>query len=487
MTSRCIYNRLIAVVAMLAMALGCWARVGDLNDDDCVDVSDINAIINIILGIDGAEKYVAAADVNEDGEVDVADVSAIIDLMIAVPIDFNDKAMYRALSLPLLEVTTLDGEWPTCDYIEAPEGAFGHGITNATKVPGRLVMTLLGDTIYDSGDYEKGVSGMTLKISGNTSAYSEIKPYKIKLQAKADLLCRDDSIYGDKEWRLLRDDRALNTAVGFLVNELAGLQWTPRFTYCNVFINDCYTGLYTLCETVKRNRSCRIDVDKSGYIVERDAYWWNEDVSFKSTFFNDNRYGWTFKYPDDSLVDQDVDYMTRCINAAEASIASGTYPEHIDVESFARWLIAHDLLGTWDSGGSNLYITKRDSTDQSLLEMGCLWDFDSNLGMGLGKWSRYHISDDFYYPQLFHSENTAFLDTYTTLWNDMKETLPQAINARLDAILASPVASDINTSRDYHAKRYGEYPRHLDTSVRVYKDWFEARFPWIDARINAGL
>ena len=39
---------------------------------------------------------------------------------------------------------------------------------------------------YDSGDYVDGESGMTLKIRGNTSAWQLRKPYKIKLQKKAD-------------------------------------------------------------------------------------------------------------------------------------------------------------------------------------------------------------------------------------------------------------------------------------------------------------
>lgn len=484
MASRYVCNRLLAVVAVFAMAFDCWAQLGDVDGDGSVDVADINVIVNIILGQADAAQYDGRADINDDGLMDITDLGIIVDAMINTHVDLDDKSIYREIALPMLEIYTVDGELPTYDPIEAPEGAFGKSITNATKVPGRMVMTLLGDTVYDSGEYAKGVSGMTLKITGNTSAYGEIKPYKIKLQAKADLLCRDDSIYGDKEWRLLRDDRDLNIPVGLMVNQMMGLQWTPQYSFCNLFINDKYEGLYILCETVKRNRSCRIDVEKSGYIVERDAYWWNEDVSFKSSFFNDNRYGWTFKYPDDEITEEDVDYMSRCINAAEASIDDGTYPEHIDVESFVNWLMAHDLLGTWDSGGSNLYITKRDSTRQTLLEMGCLWDFDSNRGMGLEKWSRYHISDDFYYLKLFNSANRTFAHAYTARWNEILPALQQQLNDNLDSLASSPTAAAIDRSREYHCKLYSQYPRKVSLGVQKFKEWFEARIPWLNEHIG---
>lgn len=28
----------------------------------------------------------------------------------------------------------------------------------------------------------------------------------------------------------------------------------------------------------------------------------------------------------------------------------------IDYKSFARWILAHDMLGSWDAAGSNMYL-----------------------------------------------------------------------------------------------------------------------------------
>ena len=53
--------------------------VGDINDDGQVDVSDINAIINMMLG---KATQTNAADINGDGNVDVSDVNAVINIML---------------------------------------------------------------------------------------------------------------------------------------------------------------------------------------------------------------------------------------------------------------------------------------------------------------------------------------------------------------------------------------------------------------------
>ncbi|MBR1803545.1 MAG: hypothetical protein IJ775_01380, partial [Muribaculaceae bacterium] len=55
---------------------------GDVDGDNKVDVSDVNAVINIILKTKTTEDYPNYADVNGDGKVDVADVNAIINMIL---------------------------------------------------------------------------------------------------------------------------------------------------------------------------------------------------------------------------------------------------------------------------------------------------------------------------------------------------------------------------------------------------------------------
>jgi hypothetical protein len=53
---------------------------GDVNNDGEVNIADVNALIDIILGSSNAT---ASADINHDNEVNIADINALIDLILA--------------------------------------------------------------------------------------------------------------------------------------------------------------------------------------------------------------------------------------------------------------------------------------------------------------------------------------------------------------------------------------------------------------------
>ena len=51
---------------------------GDVNDDGEVNIADVNALIDIILGGGNTPQ----ADVNGDHEVNIADINALIDIIL---------------------------------------------------------------------------------------------------------------------------------------------------------------------------------------------------------------------------------------------------------------------------------------------------------------------------------------------------------------------------------------------------------------------
>lgn len=56
---------------------------GDVNNDGKVDISDVNIVINIMLGKDSADNYDGRAYITEgDTSVDISDVNAVINIMI---------------------------------------------------------------------------------------------------------------------------------------------------------------------------------------------------------------------------------------------------------------------------------------------------------------------------------------------------------------------------------------------------------------------
>ena len=344
--------------------------------------------------------------------------------------DSTHKTLSDIISygLPVLYIQTIDGAEPTCERVYAPAGSWGSTI-NSEKVYGRMLMYKriagMDSVLYDSGDYEKNVSGMTIKVRGNTSAMGDKKPYKIKLQKKFDLLMRGvDSVYKDKEWALLKDED-LYTFSGFSVAGLVGMTWVPGRRYVNVIMNDIYRGVYLLTEQVKRNPDCRLNVDKNcGFIFECDIYWWNEDVYVTSC--DAPGYNYTFKYPDEEdITEEQLAYMQSLVNAYEASLNDGTYPDQIDVHSFAAWCLVHDLMGTKDGGGCNRYYTKYDTTAQTKIVMPVAWDFDVSMRISEG-WSRCHTV---YMNKLFNSSNKAFVNEFVRLWCLIRESYVRDIKS----------------------------------------------------------
>lgn len=397
--------------------------------------------------------------------------------------DYSDPFVNRLLTLglPVVEVMTVDEEEPTYEDADPPEGCLGGSIRNAVKVPGRVVVRDSTGVLYDSGDYEKAVSGMTVKVRGNWSARRPKKPYKIKLQRAANMLLPIAAGHADRNW-LLMPFFDLSYMIGQKVCELMDMGWTPQFRFVNLVFNREFRGLYMLMESVERNPRCRLDVAESGFIAELDAYWWNEDVYAEAGFEEPLNY--TFKYPDpDDMTATRLDSIQRVLTAAEASLADSTCLQHIDVESFARWMLTHDILGNRDGAGSNMFFTKYDDNDTTLLRMGCLWDFD--VIMQSEGWDELH--DRYYFGALFRSADRTFTNHYISLWDEYKDSVFDAMQKFFDDYLASTQRQAIDASIRLNNNRWARVMYVLPYSadfIDEAKLWFDSRKPWMDEAVH---
>ncbi len=74
---------LLAAICMLQVEFSSRATaVGDVNGDGKVNVSDVTALINMILGV--IPKDMERADVNGDGKINVSDVTALVNIILGV-------------------------------------------------------------------------------------------------------------------------------------------------------------------------------------------------------------------------------------------------------------------------------------------------------------------------------------------------------------------------------------------------------------------
>lgn len=365
---------------------------------------------------------------------------------------------------PLLSVETVDGEEPTATVVYPPEGAFGVGILS-DYVQGRLVMTLGDKTIYDSGDYQKGESGIRMKIRGNTSgAALDQHPYKLKLSKKADLLGIDKKL-SNKNWALLsmyswnsavkNSETNIMPLVGLAVCRALEFPWTPRTRFVNLQLNGKYRGLYHLVETVERGDE-RVNIGKKGFLIENDAYWWKEGETYFKTDRQHVGMGYTFKYPDAD--ENTINNIKAYMNAAENALYTHDHAaDYIDYESFARWMLAHDILGTYDAGGSNMFLCKDALNDvepsESKLMMATPWDFDSAFMQPDDKWGAQRTDVVFYYPELF--KEPEFCEKYTELYHEYRGKVYAYVEAYLNGLKASD-GEAYEQSRQLHRQVYAE-------------------------------
>ena len=408
----------------------------------------------------------------------------------------------KDVPFPRVEITTQGFVWPSCDFVGSPEGCWGAGITNAEYE--QCIITLYNEenqVVYSSSlDRDEGTEflGAKMKIRGNTSAryaFHARYPYKIKLDKKADLLAPfiqrgEKAGYADKNWLLLNYGQYGYRICGDAVADAVGTEWSPDYCYVSLYVNGEYRGLYVLSESVKEGNGAgeeqwRVPVDEDGFVFECDAYWWNEELSFDTPLTKNTPMHFTFKYPDsDKLTAEsaEIEYLRSYLIRFEEALMKNddSYLDYIDLDSFVKWLLVADFLCINDGGGCNLFLYKKDSTDNSKIAMGPNWDFDSFMGNTYGlatirlKWD----TAPFYYQHLIEKE--SFQKRYKELFWELKDSLVGYVeNAFLQ------VDEEAHTILlQYDNSRFGTSLKTLSTRKSIFLEWLEEHIAWMEQKFK---
>ena len=78
----CIKYLMLTMLTLCPLVAQSFVNPGDVNNDKQYDVSDVSALINVILGKGSAVSVPKACDVNKDGYVDVGDVDRLIQFVL---------------------------------------------------------------------------------------------------------------------------------------------------------------------------------------------------------------------------------------------------------------------------------------------------------------------------------------------------------------------------------------------------------------------
>ena len=164
----------------------------------------------------------------------------------------------------------------------------------------------------------------------------------------------------------------------------------------------------------------------------------------------------------------------------------GDLLEYIDLDSFATWLLVHDIMDTADSGGSNTFLYKNSLDPNSTadkLKIGPNWDFDScfssNYSTDGNKWSRFHET------QLFSTlfSDKRFLQCYKEKWELVSPFITQEIEAFLNDYVTKNNDA-LQKSWDLDSTRWRTGQSSAKEISQVITDRFSNRTAWLDQMIS---
>lgn len=400
---------------------------------------------------------------------------------------------------------------------------------NAKKqnIPVVRITTKNGAGIYDKKNYVDGTititdpekmysdvtefsADMGIRGRGNSTWGFPKKPWKVKLDEKASLL----GMPADKEWALLAnyaDRTLLRNIVAMKLSEICGFSWTPRMRSVEVYLNDKYQGVYTLCEHKKVSKD-RVNIevvgenDNEGDAVTGGYYLEIEEQQDETTCW------WTgmnvpmmFSDPEEPT-DEQYEYVTSLFAEFEEALQSDNfadpaigYAAYIDVDSFINYFIVQELTKNPDGNlRKSSFITKERGKK---MEMYHVWDFDLTLGncgyfpgaVGNGPdgfWVKDYGQGDRYKGGWFYRlfQDPVFVETVQARWNELLpelEKIPEFIDEQ--AFIIEPARErnfkvwDINESVFWvYFPSLGSYEAELDYLKEFYTD----RLQWLTTELN---
>ena len=266
----------------------------------------------------------------------------------------DDSKLYQLTNLPTVVVNIANGE----EVIEKEKNL----ISNVY-------------IISENGTELLATSGTEIRGRGNASWNFEKKPYRLKFDEKQSPLGAPASA---KKWTLISnhgDKTLMRNILAFEVSRRVGQPYTPFCHPVDLIINGEYRGCYQLCDQVEA-ASGRVPA-KDGYLIEIDAYAWDEEVMFASK----TGIPVTIKHPDeDDITDEQKKFIEDYFNKFEAAAlasnytdANSGYRKYLDLDSFLRNFIIGEFCANTDAFWS-VYMYK-DAADGKLYT-GPTWDND---------------------------------------------------------------------------------------------------------------
>lgn len=353
---------------------------------------------------------------------------------------------------------------------------------------------------------------------GNSTWTEKKKPYKIKLDKKADLL----GMGKNKHWVLLAnafDNSKMRNKMTYWLGDQLGLPYTPQCQFVEVVMNGKYLGGYYLCEHVRVGES-RVEVDDlsdeknpldadtitGGYLLSLGYYGDDPD---KEGFQTKDGIGFLIESPQkgdwkNKTSFADVkNYISGYVQDTEDAIYSDshknakgqTYSDLLDTDSAVRYHWVQEFSANGDAYGSNsTYLYKKRG---GKLYFGPLWDFDyvawgdtdypdadegQSADSSTQGWTQ---NNSMWFGKLL--SDPAFFNKMKAEWPVLKGKLQEITK---DGGLLDQYYDQMAVSQKYDYEKWGHMdfssgkPLTFKQEENRLRDWINARSVWTDKNLD---
>lgn len=405
----------------------------------------------------------------------------------------------------------------------------GATIVDDPRVNGTMGITDNGPGLrnYLTDPFNDFFGNIDIEIRGSTSQQYPKKGYGLELHdslggnLNASLL----GMPAENDWILYGpypDKTLLRNELTYHVFDQLG-HYSPRYRYCELYINNQYLGVYSLMEKIKIDNS-RLDIPTldaddnagdsltGGYILKIDKVTGSGTYSWVSPLDPDV---WFIRHdPDDGLVTAsqaayiedyvtDFEYALQGPSFADPDIG---YRAYADVNSFIDFMLMQELGRTVDGYRSSSFLHKTTDSRGGKLRMGPMWDF--NLSYGNANYCDSYLTAGWQY------EFNIVCPGYTPhipFWWDRFLDDPQfqnEIRCRWDYLRAGPLHTDslhawvdsvalhLNESMNRNFDRWPIMGVFVNWNyyvgatyadeINYLKTWLTNRTAWMDANLPTG-
>lgn len=369
----------------------------------------------------------------------------------------------------------------------------------------------LGTKKYSSGNFEGAAQ---VKGRGQSSWIKEQKPYSINFEKKTSLL----DIPATKKYAIVstyQDPSLIRNIITYQTSQdLTGIDYVVKSELVEVYLNNEYKGIYTLCERARISNT-QIDDEEATPDNITGAYLLEKTVTGKMYSINGSYVDEyiaapyighpegnkqpcdTFVFKDPDEVNQAMkDYVSSIVNDVHNAVMSSSdtlYAQYIDVDSWVDFTIMQEVAKNVDADlktSTLMYIP----SNSRKLAFTSLWDFDISYGNashnndGSGHGVTITGTPNANTPTKFMiiaNSNPWFVSLYK------KDSFKQAIKEKYTEYRYTVIETLFNNIDYYSAYLYKTVQtmdvnemdaRTVRNAVAELKEWLELRIEWLDGQ-----